>query len=153
MSVVIKTRKSKPKTWSTTIMWLVFALAAIFFLVIYGQQLLLEQDLKDRIAVQRAENSAVDDFNTRLKSSLLYYQSDKYIEQRAREDLNLRRPDEEVLIPIKQESLSPSTEENLSEVKDYGLGQTPTNAGAKPDQEAPNWLSWLALFSPPDNAP
>lgn len=153
MSVVIKTRKSKPKTWSTTVMWLVFGLAAIFFLVIYGQQLLLEQDLKSRIAAQRAENSAVDDFNTRLKSSLLYYQSDKYIEQRARADLNLRRPDEEVLIPVKQQSGPSNAQENPSEVETDGSGQPPTNGDVKPDIEAPNWLSWLALFSPPADSP
>jgi len=148
MSVVIKTRKSKPKTWSTTVMWLVFSLAAIFFLVIYGQQLLLEQDLKDRISVQRTENTAVDDANTRLKSSLLYYQSDKYIEQRAREDLNLRRPDEEVLIPIKQASVAPNTE-----VKDVGSDLISTIGEVKPDQGAPNWLAWLGLFSPPGATP
>lgn len=153
MSVVIKSRKSKPKTWSTTVMWLVFGLAATFFLVIYGQQLLLEQDLKDRIAEQRAENSAVNDFNTRLKSSLLYFQSDKYIEQRAREDLNLRRPDEEVLIPIKQEYVSPSTEENASEIEAMGSGHTGTTEEVKPDDEAPNWLAWLGLFSPAGATP
>ncbi len=153
MSVVIKTRKSKPSTWSTTVMWLVFGLATIFFLVIYGQQLLLEQDLKDRIAVQRAENTTVDDANTRLKSSLLYYQSDKYIEQRAREDLNLRRSDEEVLIPIKQEAVSPSAEENASEVKASGSGPTATTGEVNPAMESPNWLAWLSLFSPPGTSP
>lgn len=134
-------------------MWLVFGLAAIFFLVIYGQQLLLEQDLKDRIAVQRAENRTLDDVNTRLKSSLLYYQSAKYIEQRAREDLNLRRPDEEVLIPIKQESSPPNAEENPSEVEDDGSGHTSTTGEVKPDMEASNWLAWLGLFSPPGATP
>ena len=40
------------------------------------------------------------DENARLAAALQYYLSDKYVEQRAREDLNLRRADEEVLIPI-----------------------------------------------------
>ena len=152
MSIVIKTRRAKPKTWSTSIMWLVFGLAAIFFLVIYGQQLLLEHDLKERIAVQRSENAALDDFNTRLKSNLLYYQSDKYIEQRAREDLNLRRADEEVLIPIKEEVGTPR-----------GAGESATGGKTTPDpvqnnngeqsaQERPVWQAWLLLFSPPSSS-
>jgi len=152
MSVVIKTRKSKPKTWSTTVMWLVFGLAAIFFLVIYGQQLLLQNDLEQRIAVQRSENAALEDVNTRLKSSLLYFQSDKYIEQRAREDLNLRRPDEEVLIPIIQAPASPDTAENVAAVTGESTGTTEPDS-MRTEQTAPNWLAWLSLFAPSSNTP
>ena len=153
MSIVIKTRRTKPKTWSTTIMWVVFGLAAIFFLVIYGQQLLLEHDLKERIAVQRAENAAVEDFNTRLKSSLLYFQSDKYIEQRAREDLNLRRADEEVLIPIKEETAPAKPSGNLT-----GDSEVASNSGQEipspsPASEKPLWQAWFSLFSPPGSSP
>ena len=132
-------------------MWLVLGVAAIFFLVIYGQQLLLENDLKERIAVQRSANAAVEDFNSRLKSSLQYYQSDKYIEQRAREDLNLRRPDEEVLIPIREEVSPPESSNSRVDSP-----QPPTERNSTPvqSQEAqqPIWLAWLGLFSPPDSS-
>ena len=152
MSIVIKTRRAKPKTWSTTIMWLVFGLAAIFFLVIYGQQLLLEHDLKERIAVQRAENTALEDFNTRLKSSLLYYQSDKYIEQRAREDLNLRRADEEVLIPIKQEVVPRAATDDITSGGETASNRLPADAVDQSTSEVPIWQAWLALFSPPGSS-
>jgi cell division protein FtsB len=100
MSAVVRTRRGKHKSLSTTALWLVLGLAAIFFLVIYGQQLLLEHSIKEQIAAQRFANASLRDSNTRLKVALQYYQSDKYVEQRAREDLNLRRGDEEVLIPV-----------------------------------------------------
>src|SRR5687767_12960542 len=145
MSVVIKTRKSKPKTWSTTVMWLVFGLAAISFLVIYGQQLLLQNDLEQRIALQRSENAALEDINTRLKSSLLYFKSDKYIEQRAREDLNLRRPDEEVLIPIIQAPAPTISTENSPAVVTNGSAGTTEPDAIPGKQSTPNWLTWLSL--------
>ncbi len=137
-------------------MWLVFGLATIFFLVIYGQQLLLEHDLKERIAVQRSQNSAIDDANTRLKSSLIYYQSDKYLEQRAREDLNLRRADEEVLIPIKEEAPPPQVSASRSgqsgeDERASVQVQENTTPGQTPERSV--WQHWLALFSPPDSAP
>ncbi len=134
-------------------MWLVFGLAAIFFLVIYGQQLLLEHDLKERIAVQRAENTALDDFNTRLKSSLLYYQSDKYIEQRAREDLNLRRADEEVLIPIKEEVVPTKASDNGRDTSVTTPNKSHKNMIPIQLSEKPVWQAWLGLFSPPGGSP
>src|SRR4051794_16986485 len=100
MSAVIKTRRRKNLTLSTAALWIVLGFAAIFFLVSYGQELLLAHSLTEQAAVQRQENAGAQDENARLKAMLQYYQSDKYIEQRAREDLNLRRAEEEVLIPI-----------------------------------------------------
>src|SRR5690349_2389700 len=100
MSAVIKPRKIRKVPAATPALWLVLGLAAVFFLVRYGQELLMEHDLNSKIAVQRSANSALADENARLAAALLYYQSDKYVEQRAREDLNLRRSDEEVLIPV-----------------------------------------------------
>ena len=152
MSIVIKTRRAKPKTWSTSIMWLVFGLAAIFFLVIYGQQLLLEHDLKERITIQRAENTALEDVNTRLKSSLLYYQSDKYIEQRAREDLNLRRADEEVLIPIKEQVIPSTSSDDEIPMGDPAPNQLQDNTVHESANEIPIWQAWLTLFSPPGSS-
>ena len=99
MSAVIKKRK-KALPGSSVVLWVVLGLAIAFFLLRYGQELLLAHDLGDQVAIQRIANAATRDENTRLKALLDYYQSDKFIEQRAREDLNLRRPEEEVLIPV-----------------------------------------------------
>ncbi|HUP27260.1 MAG TPA: septum formation initiator family protein [Chloroflexia bacterium] len=149
MSVVIRSKRGKPKTWSTTAMWLVFGVAAVFFLVIYGQQLLLEHSLQDKISAQRVENKALEDVNTRLKAGLQYYQSDRYIEQRAREDLNLRRADEVVLIPIRPTQM-PSNVSSAS--KPTPAAKSTPMPRTQPD-EAPNWLRWLELFSPPSSSP
>ena len=148
MSAVVKNKRSKHGSLSASLSWLVVGSAALFFLVIYGQQLLLEHSLKDQIAAQRAENAEMENSNTRLKAALLYYQSDKYIEQRAREDLNLRRPDEHVLIPVNV------TTDQASE--------TPSQPTPSPDEAAEassppaakaNWQKWLELFLPPPHAP
>ena len=148
MSVVVKTRQRKPRTWSTAAMWLVFSLAAIFFLVIYGQQLLLEHSLNESIASQRLANAALEDTNTRLRTNLLYYQSDKYIEQRAREDLNLRRADEEVLIPIKAEpGPASSSQAQPSDAQPDSSSKSEVSPATR------NWDGWLELFRPPSPSP
>lgn len=115
----------------------------VFFLVTYGQQLLMEHSLKEKASAQRAANSALSDENSRLKSLLLYYQSDKYVEQRAREDLNLRRPEEEVIIPI---NVAPDAAAGRSTPVETPV---PSQSGsAQPESDAPNWQRWFDLFKP-----
>ncbi|HEX8218011.1 MAG TPA: hypothetical protein VF914_02230 [Chloroflexia bacterium] len=139
MSVVFKLPTGKNRSLSTTAISVVLGLFAVLFLVRYGQELLLEHELNARSAEQRRTNLALRDANTRLRASLQYYQSTKYIEQRAREDLNLRRADEEVLIPVGL---------------DATLGSGLQGGGAQGEQEAPaaqepqNWEKWLGLFAP-----
>src|SRR5688500_7144274 len=100
MSAIIRTKRRKNPPASTAVLWAVLRMAAIFSLFSYGQELLLAHELGQKATAQREANAALSDENTRLRSLLHYYGSDKYIEQRAREDLNLRRPDEKVLIPV-----------------------------------------------------
>jgi cell division protein FtsB len=144
MSAIIRRKRRKGPPGSTTALWLVLGLAITFFLVRYGQELLLAHDLTDKASAQRITNSKLSDENTRLKALLGYYQSDKYIEQRAREDLNLRRSEEEVLIPVESTPQDTTPGTALS---------VPTPG--RPDQTSPtpvpaqeNWQKWLELFSP-----
>ena len=143
MSVVFKLPTGKNRSLSTTAISVVLGLFAVLFLVRYGQELLLEHELNVRSAGQRLTNMALRDANTRLRASLQYYQSTKYVEQRAREDLNLRRADEEVLIPVGL---------------DATLGGGLPGAGAQGEQdgataqEPPNWEKWLGLFASPRSA-
>lgn len=148
MSAVVRSKPGKHKSLSTIALWLVFGLAAIFFLVIYGQQLLQEHSIKSQIAAQRAQNAALEDSNTRLKVALQYYQSDKYIEQRAREDLNLRRGDEEVLIPV---SIEPASASQVQVDPQEQANTAPESA--TPGAEKPHWQKWFDLFTPPSGAP
>ncbi|HEY0072447.1 MAG TPA: hypothetical protein VGE04_21005 [Chloroflexia bacterium] len=143
MSVVLKLPMGKNRSLSTTAISVVLGLFALLFLVRYGQELLLEHELNVRAAEQRQANSALLDGNTRLRASLQYYQSTKYIEQRAREDLNLRRADEEVLIPV---GLDATLGGGLP-----GAGQQAEQDGLAA-QEPSNWEKWLGLFAPAKTA-
>lgn len=148
MSAVIRNRPVRHLPVSSTALWVLLGLAAAFFLVRYGQELLLGHELNDKAAAQRVINSQLQDENTRLKAALEYYRSDKYIEQRAREDLNLRRPDEEVLIPI---SATPQAAATPSSTAKSPAPETPSPAGGEADE--PNWQRWLDLFSPAPATP
>ncbi|MDQ6695320.1 MAG: septum formation initiator family protein, partial [Chloroflexota bacterium] len=112
-----------------------------FFLVRYGQELILEHDLRDQASAQRITNGLLQDNNTRLRTKLQYYQSNPYIEQRAREDLNLRMPNEEVLIPV---SAAQATAVPGSAVQPAATLQSV----ATPTPEEANWQKWFELFAP-----
>src|SRR5947209_9739672 len=142
MSAIIRGKRRKGPPGSTTALWLVLGLAITFFLVRYGQELLLAHDLTDKAAAQRIANSKLSDENTRLKSLLGYYQSDKYIEQRAREDLNLRRPEEEVLIPVEATPAAEAAGSALALSDTQKVQSEPT-----PGPAVANWEKWLDLFS------
>lgn len=128
---------------STAALWLVLSLAAIFFLVSYGQELLLANKLTEQSEAQRIANAALGDENTRMQALLHYYQSDKYVEQRAREDLNLRRPDEEVLIPV-----DPLTTDGQAASPGVNSSAPPAEAAPTPPTELANWQKWFDLFRP-----
>lgn len=149
MSIVVKARqgKGKHKPVSATALWVVLGLAVVFFLVRYGQELLLEHELEGKAQIQSQANAALRDDNARLKASLEYFTSDKYIEQRAREDLNLRRNDEQILIPI---SITPPEAAPQLPVQPQVESIPPAEA---PQQETPNWQKWFGLFSPTSGSP
>jgi len=147
MSAVIKPKRFKRLPAATPALWVVLGLAVAFFLVRYGQEVLMEHDLNSKIATQRIANSGLADENTRLAAALQYYQSDKYVEQRAREDLNLRRPDEEVLIPVGDQPTSNATTTTQQSGSPDSAGTLP------PGSDEPNWQRWLDIFSPFSDSP
>jgi cell division protein FtsB len=146
MSAVIKPRRIKKLPASTPALWLVIGLAVTFFLVRYGQEVLLEHDINSNITRQQAANAALADETARLEAELKYLQSDKYVEQRARESLNLRRPDEEVLIPVDAGAAAALDAQATA-------GGSPTAAAAQPNAPRPNWEGWFDLFAPFSGAP
>jgi cell division protein FtsB len=141
MSAAIKTNRIRKLSISAPALWLVLGLAAAFFLVRYGQEVLQEHDLNGKVVAQQRLNAQMDQENKRLQASLEYYLSDKYIEQRAREDLNLRRADEEVLIPIGDPM--GGTIDGSPQTVDGGR---PVEEGD--GSEKANWQKWFDLFSP-----
>jgi hypothetical protein len=116
----------------------------MFFLIRYGQELLLAHDLSEKANAQRIVNASLRDENSRLQAQLQYYQSDKYIEQRAREDLNLRRPDEEVLIPV----IASQTAPGQTDTQIAGVSSDAGVEAPSPTPQKANWQKWLDLFSP-----
>jgi cell division protein FtsB len=149
MSAIIKTKRPGQPAMSSLALWAVLGLAVTFFLVRYGQELLQAHDLNDKAAVQRIENATLKDDNGRLQAQLEYYKSDKYIEQRAREDLNLRRPDEVVLIPIAPQSqVLGATGGASTDGAGQNGGSTTQSDASAPAPPRANWQKWLDLFSP-----
>lgn len=142
-AIVKKVRAGQKHSPATAVLVALGFVVVVFFLLTYGQQLLMEHGLKEKAASQRIANAALSDENNRLRSSLLYYQSVKYIEQRAREDLNLRRPEEEIIVPIR---VAPDTSAGNPPAVETPVPTVPTNAST--DTETPNWEKWLNLFAP-----
>ena len=144
MSAVIKTKRRKNPSILTLVTWVVLGFFAIFFLVSYGQELLLAHDLNEKAAVQRHDNALAQDENARLKAQLQYFQSDKYIEQRAREDLNLRRSEEQVIIPV---YATPDAQQGNGPALQGTPGTTQAAAPSPTSTpEEANWQKWLDLF-------
>ncbi|MDQ6694439.1 MAG: septum formation initiator family protein [Chloroflexota bacterium] len=141
MSIVIRARKARNRPASTLALWLGLGIVAVFFLVRYGQELLLEHSLRDQAASQRVANALLEDNNTRLDAQLQYYQSNAYIEQRAREDLNLRMSNEEVLIPV-------GVAAPTAVAGSTGPAITTPQSVATPVPATENWQKWFDLFAP-----
>jgi len=105
-----------------------------YFLVAFGEQAWKARQLDAEVAERQA---AVDDLTARqqaLQSQLQEYSSDHYlayVESTARQDLNLSRPGEKVLLVRWQGAASPTP-------------SSPT-ATSKPPEPA-NWDKWLQLF-------
>lgn len=145
MSAAVKTHQPRKFSVSVPAIWIVLGLAAALFLLRYGQEVLMEHDLSAKVAIQLKKNAEMQDQNNRLQASLEYYKSDKYIEQRAREDLNLRRADEEVIIPIGGNNTQ-STDTTPTNNGDNG-DNVPAATSTGQDEDA-NWQKWFDLFSP-----
>lgn len=107
-----------------------------WLIIIFGVGLIikLSLDIKRFIKagdqVKQAEQKVqqLEEEQKRLKEKQEYYQSDEFVEEEARNKLNMAKPDESIVI------LPP----NLSEV----LGRQPKPA----TPEMPNWKKWWKLF-------
>lgn len=147
MTAAIKTTKQRRFSYSAPALWAVLIVAGVLFLYRYGEEVFREHGLNAQIAVQQRVNAEMRDENQRLQAALEYYLSDKYIEQRAREDLNLRRADEEVLIPIGNIGSAAQPQADASTAGATGTGD------AAASEQKPNWQQWFELFGPFEASP
>jgi cell division protein FtsB len=81
----------------------------------------------DQVKLAQEKLEKLEKENQELLEKKKYYESEEFIEQEARNRLNLGKPGETVVI------LPPN------------VGQTETNLPEKPP-ELPNWQKWLKLF-------
>lgn len=84
--------------------------------------------LKDEITLLELENNQLD-YNNQ------YYRTDAYLERRARESLNLREPDEEVVLVPRRDPDSSEGQSSKSESLSFI------------DQSKKNFQEWIDLFS------
>jgi cell division protein FtsB len=144
MSAVVKNNRTRKLPVSAPVLWIILGLAASLFLVRYWQQVLQEHSLDEQIVLQSKSNQQMVDENQRLQASLQYYQSDKYVEQRAREALGLRRPNEEVLIPVGGSGTGSA--DAVGSGDNATSDGTQQDAGQQQGQNEANWQKWLGLF-------
>jgi cell division protein FtsB len=153
MSAAIKTNRTRKLPGSAPALWVVLGLAVAFFLIRYGQEVLMEHDINGKIAAQMQINAQMDEENKRLQAALEYYRSDKYIEQRAREDLNLRRADEEVLIPIGDAAGQASGDDSSPSAHRPATDGSGSGGEAGAPEARANWQRWFDLFTPFGGSP
>lgn len=117
----------------------------------FAREVVQAQSLANQATLARQQNDVLAESNRKLARDLQYYQSDAYAELRARTDLNMRRPDEQIVLPILQPTPAPGTDSPQT-----AAAPAPT-APAAQDQSAThnppaaldngrNWDHWLALF-------
>jgi cell division protein FtsB len=114
----------------------------------FAREVVQAQHLAGQAEAARQENERIAAENRKLQRDLQYYQSDAYAELRARTDLNMRRPDEQVILPV----LPPGETTIIAPDSDVAAQAAP--APANPVVPAPgtaatgrNWDRWLALFA------
>jgi cell division protein FtsL len=90
---------------------------------------------KGRLDDVQTELSRLESEKKRLEDEIAYKQTDEYIEEKAREDLNLIKPGEKVYVVVGQDTKS-SSESVLSG----------SSERKKSDSRDKNWYSWYKLF-------
>lgn len=112
---------------------LVMALLTISLLVSFGEQVVQGARMEQRRRELEAEVGQLRAEHNQLEASAAYVESDVYVEQRAREMLNLAREGDTVVLP----QLPPPAPT-----------ATPAPAALPPPPAAPNWQKWWQAFFP-----
>ncbi len=112
----------------------------------FAREVVQAQRLANQGEVSRQANEALAAGNRKLARDLQYYQSDAYAEMRARTDLNMRLPNEQIVLPVLTDTLTPpaasvaGSPTGASQAADQATTRNPTMLAARP------WDRWLALF-------
>lgn len=111
---------------------ILFAILILFLFMFYSLSKQIYDSLRSSYRLDESTDqvAALQQENTELKKRLTHVDSPEFIEQQARDKLNLARPNETVVI-IPQ-----------SQIDRLVNSQAPAN----PAEPIPNWQGWLKLF-------
>ena len=88
------------RTWGTQLLMILVVLTGLYFGYSFAREVVQAQRLAAQAEASRQANEQLAAENRKLARDLQYYQSDAYAELRARTDLNMRRKDETVILPV-----------------------------------------------------
>ncbi len=121
---------------SASFAMLILLAIGIYFVVGFAKEVVHGQQLSADVSAEMQSNADLQQANARLTQEQQYYQSDGYAEFAARESLNLRKPNETIILPIQ----STPTASDHSTIRPAA----PSAASAPPSQA--NWQRWFSLF-------
>jgi len=111
-----KRKAKKSKLLKTALFYLFFAVASlglVFFLIVTNLKIYQRRSiLNARIAELKKEVEILEDRNKNLKENIDYVESEDYLERVAREQLNMKKPGEEVVVIQKEEGKEEKNQED-----------------------------------------
>lgn len=128
----------------TQMLMILVVLTGLYFGYSFAREVVRAQFLANQAELHRRENAQFAAENRKLTRDLQYYQSDAYAELRARTDLNLRRPDEQIILPVLPPAAAATPDPDTAPA---GLAPVaPGPAPAAPPPAGRTWDQWFALF-------
>lgn len=116
-------------------------LLIIYAVFLLGRSIWTNYDLRQSIRKLNDQISTLEQQKKGLSDLNIYYQSDSYKELEARRKLNMKMPDEKVVIITGVSSSS-----NFSDQ----LAQDQSSLGVQSEKaSSPNWMLWLDFFTKP----
>ncbi len=138
------------RMWGAQVLMLALVLVGLGFGYSFAREVVQAQRLANQGEVSRQANEALAAGNRKLARDLQYYQSDAYAEMRARTDLNMRLPNEQIVLPVLTDTLLPAAPSGPGGTQSGAAPGTGTGQSAAPDPAARAggraWDRWAALF-------
>jgi len=113
-----------------------YLLGAIFFIILSVSFIKSTFDVlesEDRLDELKEEVELLEQKKSEIEKEITYKKTDEYVEEKARNELNLIKPGEKVYVVMGGESSS----ENVLSESDFNY---------EDDKKDSNWYSWYRLF-------
>lgn len=107
-----------------------------YFIISFGKVALVSHQLRNTKAALQAEVAALEEEVAALEAQKEFVQTDRYIEQAAREEYKMSRPDDQVIVPI-------FPEESEVNAREESASREPVAPTA---EEKEPWRAWWDLF-------